>query len=432
MRRLVDWKAGTGARIRYGIPAIGLFAMLAWVMPAVGQVKVEVLTLREGLGPVSSDGGHVLAGQVVSGGLQSLNAVGVTVQSKSGSTSLTLAEVLEVRFPVASSEALPLQKPVAAWVRLRDGSRIGCRQLAATPKQVKLQAVSLGDLAMPAGSVSSIRFGKASTGVIETWRELLGREIKRDRLVIQKGRTLDYLDGIVGSIDAKQINFLLDGDEIPVPLSRVYGVIFYGKSSTAASKGAVCRVQLRGGDRVELSSVELSGSTCRGKLSGGASFGVEVDRLERIDFSASRIVYLSAIAPRVVEHVPYFDVTWKYRRDQNLDGGPLKVGGLHFHRGLALHSKTRLVYSLGGRHRRFQAWMGIDALVGRRGNVRVVISADGKPLLETDVRGTDKPRLVDLDVSGRRELQILVDFGKDLDIADHLDLADARLIRQEM
>jgi hypothetical protein len=76
--------------------------------------------------------------------------------------------------------------------------------------------------------------------------------------------------------------------------------------------------------------------------------------------------------------------------------------------------------------------MGIDALVGRRGNVRVVISADGKPLLETDVRGIDKPRLVDLDVSGRRELQILVDFGKDLDIADHLDLADARLIRQEM
>jgi len=107
------------------------------------------------------------------------------------------------------------------------------------------------------------------------------------------------------------------------------------------------------------------------------------------------------------------------------------VGGQRFARGLALHSKTRLVYSLAGRHRRFQAWMGIDALVGRRGNVHVVISADGKTLLETDVKGTDKPRLVDLDVTGKRELQILVDFGGDLDIADHLDLADARLIRQK-
>ncbi len=431
MRQQVDWKARSGARIRYGVAATGLFVVLAWVMPAAGQVNVEVLTLREPLGPVSSDGGHVLAGQVVSGRLQSLSGVGVTVHLKSGPTNLAAAEVLEVRFPLASIEALPLTKPVAAWVRLRDGSRIGCRELAATPKQVKLQAVSLGDLTMPARAVSSVRFGKATVGVIDTWRDLLGREIKRDRLVIQKGRTLDYLDGIVGSIDAKQINFLLDGDEIPVPLSRVYGVIFYGKSSTAESKRAACRVQLRGGDRVELSSIEIAGSTCRGKLSGGASFVVEVDRLERIDCSSSRIVYLSAITPRVVEHVPYFDVTWKYRRDRNLDGGPLKVGGLHFRRGLALHSKTRLVYSLGGRHRRFQAWMGIDALVGRRGNVRVVISADGKPLLEADVRGTDKPRLVDLDVSGRRELQILVDFGKDLDIADHLDLADARLIRQE-
>ena len=73
--------------------------------------------------------------------------------------------------------------------------------------------------------------------------------------------------------------------------------------------------------------------------------------------------------------------------------------------------------------------MGIDALGGRRGTVHVVISADGKTLLETDVKGTDKPRLVDLDVTGRRQLQILVDFGGDLDIADHLDLAEARLIR---
>ncbi|HCK52638.1 MAG TPA: hypothetical protein DIC23_05430 [Planctomycetaceae bacterium] len=175
----------------------------------------------------------------------------------------------------------------------------------------------------------------------------------------------------------------------------------------------------------------VEGATCRGTLSGGPGVSVPLEQIDRLDFAGSRIVYLSAITPRDVEHVPYFDVTWKYRRDRNLDGGPLAVGGQQFARGLAMHSKTRLVYTLAARHRRFQAWMGIDALVGRRGNVHVVISADGKTLLETDVKGTDKPQLVDLDITGRRELQILVDFGGDLDIADHLDLAEARLIRKE-
>ena len=52
-----------------------------------------------------------------------------------------------------------------------------------------------------------------------------------------------------------------------------------------------------------------------------------------------------------------------------------------------------------------------------------------KVLFEADVRGADKPREIDLDVSKVRDLEILVDFGGDLDIADWLDLADARVTK---
>ena len=73
--------------------------------------------------------------------------------------------------------------------------------------------------------------------------------------------------------------------------------------------------------------------------------------------------------------------------------------------------------------------MGIDQAVAPLGNVHVVISGDGKTLLESDVRGSDQPQNLDLDVAGVRDLEILVDFGGDLDIADHLDLADAKVIK---
>ncbi|HAA63253.1 MAG TPA: hypothetical protein DCE39_20210 [Planctomycetaceae bacterium] len=423
MRRMAHWQA----LLR---PVVLAFCLLLVLVPAaVGQQAVEVLTLRDQPQPVATGGGYVLAGEKVSGRLVSLTTAGVTVEGKEGRFPLVpTGEVLDIRFPLTEQVSKP-SKPVAAWVRMVDGSRIGCQTVVATPRQVKLQTRHLGEMAVPAARISSVRFGKTERGVVDSWRDLLNREIKRDRLVILKGKTLDYLDGVVGEINGKQVNFLLDGDEIPVPLERVYGVIFFRKVTSGTATPQVCQVALRGGDTFGLTTVSVEGNTCKGVLAGGAKVSLPVDRLKRLDFAASRITYLSAMTPRDVEHVPYFDVTWKYRRDRNLDGGPLKVGGQRFARGLALHSKTRLVYSLAARHRRFQAWIGIDALVGRRGNVHVVISADGKTLLETDVKGTDKPRLVDLDVTGRRQLQILVDFGGDLDIADHLDLAEARLIR---
>lgn len=75
--------------------------------------------------------------------------------------------------------------------------------------------------------------------------------------------------------------------------------------------------------------------------------------------------------------------------------------------------------------------MGIDASVASNGmgDVHVVISGDGKTLLEADVQGRHAPKPLDLDVTGVRDLEILVDFGGDLDIADHLDLAEARVIK---
>jgi hypothetical protein len=119
----------------------------------------------------------------------------------------------------------------------------------------------------------------------------------------------------------------------------------------------------------------------------------------------------------------------EYRRDRSLDGKPLSLGGKTYARGLAIHSKTTLRYRIAGEFTRLKAVMGIDDSVCRQYGVRVVISGDGKALFEGDVRGTDAPRPLDLDVAGVRDLEILVDFGGDLDSCDHLDLADAKLLK---
>jgi hypothetical protein len=185
------------------------------------------------------------------------------------------------------------------------------------------------------------------------------------------------------------------------------------------------------GSVVRCRKVSFDGAELAIELLTGAAAKVPSQNVRALDFSLGKVRYLSQLEPREVKHTPYFDHTWEYERDRNKDGGPLQLGDKVYARGLWIHSKTFLRYRIAGEYRRFQAVVGIDYLVARngRGDVHVVISGDGRTLWEADVRGTSDPQTIDLDVSGVRDLEILVDFGGDLDIADHLDLADARLIK---
>jgi hypothetical protein len=88
-----------------------------------------------------------------------------------------------------------------------------------------------------------------------------------------------------------------------------------------------------------------------------------------------------------------------------------------------------LVYRLPAGFQRFKTLVGIDDAVRPRGHVRLVIRADDRVLEELTVTGVDKAIPLDLDISGAGRLAILVDFGDDLDVADHLDLCEARIVK---
>ena len=180
-------------------------------------------------------------------------------------------------------------------------------------------------------------------------------------------------------------------------------------------------------------AASLTGSAegLKAKLVSKVEVSLPLDQVKVIDLSQGKLRYLSQMEPREVKYTPYFDITWEYRRDANMDGGPLRLGSKVYSHGLCVHSKTLLKYRLGGEYRRLQAVVGIDHLVASNGfgDCRLVISGDGKPLLDADVKAKDSPRPIDLDVSGVVVLEVLVDFGGNLDISDHLDLADAKLVK---
>ena len=375
-----------------------------------------------------------LADEEHRGALVKLDAAVLTLTVNGSESNLPVSELLGVKF-TATKTTRRIDRKLSRVV-FADGSRFGCSNVTATGRKAVLESPQLGKVEVPRSAVISFRFDSDST-VDDAWRKLHGRRRKRDLLVIKKKGevvVLDYLEGIVGAIGKQEIKFLFSGDEIAIQRDKAFGVI-YADQKTAAAR-PVCEVLLNDSGRLKVDKIAWDGTQLTAALSAGGNVNIALDAIAALDFSFGKIRYLSQLDPRETKYTPFFDIEFKYRRDKNLDGDPLRLGDKTFKRGLCIHSKTILLYRINTDYRRFKAVIGIDYARARDGlgDVHVVISDATnrnakKVLFEADVRGADKPRELDLDVSKVRDLEILVDFGGDLDIADWLNLADARVTK---
>ncbi|MDE0939801.1 MAG: NPCBM/NEW2 domain-containing protein, partial [Pirellulales bacterium] len=97
--------------------------------------------------------------------------------------------------------------------------------------------------------------------------------------------------------------------------------------------------------------------------------------------------------------------------------------------GLSLQSKSRLIYDLPPESRRFEARAGIDAGSVQIGDVHFEIRGDGRSLYAEDISGRTGPRDVSVVVAGVKKLELIVDYGKNQDTGDRLNLCNARIIK---
>jgi hypothetical protein len=138
------------------------------------------------------------------------------------------------------------------------------------------------------------------------------------------------------------------------------------------------------------------------------------------------------------------------RRDKSAYGGPLSLtvkreeanrepepfndsnsgsATRTFSKGLALRSRTEIIYRLPAGFQRFITLAGIDPSTSSAGNVRLVVSGDDRVLLETEIEGNTPAQTIQLDIAGVKRLKILVDYGKNFDSGDWLNLCEARIAK---
>lgn len=340
---------------------------------------------------------------------------------------LAWSEVLAIR-PL---DEQPSTAPAAADDPLRfelaDGSAFGGRIVDDTDRSftVRFQSGQTGrlELSMLRAVYAASMSAAARAELVETTAEA---DRSEDVVVVQRGQRVVVLRGAVRRISSEGVLFAWRERERALRWERVAALRFARPTQSRSS----CTVCLHDGD--VFGGRVTGGDESKIALQSSTFEGLELpwSRIRRIECRSERLTFLSDLAALRYEFTPFFEKHWPYARDRTLAGRPILLAGHEYAKGLTMHSRSALAYALNGRYRQFAVVVGIADEMAERGNVTLAVLGDGRVLWRAeDVRGSQQPREVLLDVTGVRELSLHVDFGEDLDLSDHVCWAFARLIR---
>ena len=378
---------------------------------------------------------ETLDGQQIVGKLTDLDSQSLTVETSKGRRELSVKMVARILQEKAS--AAKLARPTV-WLALVDDTQLTATKFLIDGDRADLRLTTGQSLRIPRREIRHLRLKTQSEALARQWQKILRTETDADLLVIRKQGKIDFLEGIVGDVDGTHVKFTFDGDVIPVKLDKVEGIVYHRRASDDRPEA---KVIFHAADGMLLPAVNWRLNE-KAVLFVKTPLGLEITHpfaaIRRVDLTAGKLAYLSDLEPVATKWTPYIgggdelpllEVMFRPRRDRAMDGGPLRLGGREHSKGLAIHSRTLLTYDMRGKYRRFKALAGIDDRMRDRGHVELVIKGDGRQIYKGIIQGKDDPLALDLDVSKVRRLEILVDYGEDLDIADHLNLIEARVIK---
>jgi len=152
----------------------------------------------------------------------------------------------------------------------------------------------------------------------------------------------------------------------------------------------------------------------------GETRKVALSSIRSLQFKNGGFFYLTDLRPSKIEHVPFFSYKWPPKFDRNRRGGPLKMRGKIYHKGIGMQSKTRISYEIAGKgYREFRCLVGIDDMAGDGGSVIFRVYLDGKKVHQTIVlRGGMPVVALKIGLKDKRLLTLEADYADNAHVND--------------
>jgi hypothetical protein len=374
---------------------------------------------------------HTLAGKTVSGELTALSDKEVVLQTGGGGLVATpVGQILTIDLRAAGAPPAGLKY---SDIELTDGSLLHCSRCTFKGKEVEIAVVGSGSgVRIPLTAVASLLNEAHDAAVRQEWQEkVLAKKGNQDVLAVKLNGIINPLDGTLGEVNDKGeilFEYEVGGSrrKKDVDPGRVQGLVFT-RSLGAGAPAPFCKAQDLNQSVLVAAKVALEGDKFVIATVAGAKVEYPRASLVRLDFTNDKVVYLSDLKPAELIEKSKQGRKDNVRLDKNLENATIQLEGQPYGKGLAVHAHTELLYKLDGKYKKFEAVVGMDDTVGGDGHPLVKIEADGKELFAGTITRKDKCAKLDKDVTGVKQLRILVTSNGLFDFGDHVDIANAKL-----
>ncbi len=368
---------------------------------------------------------------------------------KIGASNASMKDVLAIRF---APDAPPARMPSGVFIR--GGSLIAGTLVSVIGNDAEVNSSALGALKLKrediAGAFSPLPSGQAENmPELARYSALLGATLANYGATLQPGKRTRVryagLDEVVAErvmrVGNEQILLTTKGKGVETINRQFVRLLEMNVPDAPAAApdetkfGPEVIVRLKAGDLLRGRVVKLDNAA----LTLHTSFMGDkvIDRtLLAVMFLAGTenagVTWLSSQKPARAVHTPLFDSDFPARMDASSDGGDMNIKGLPLERGIGVHSKSELEFTLPGTPARFIAVVGIDAETKGRGSVVARVLADGKEVWKSQtITGKDAAQLINVDLGTAKSLVLAVDFGPDEDDSgDHFDWGWAAVVNK--
>lgn len=340
---------------------------------------------------------------------------------------IPLDELESVRF----REQQPATGDGLVVLHLGDGGRLAAELIRSEGTSVLVNTGIGESLSIPFEALAAIQFVASqqfekAADIFEA--VLADRPPGKDVLITRDRDEVKSVQGRLEAIDPVSGSFHF-GDRVrSFQTEKMFGVVFakLARDEEPAPAFLTLSDGARLSGKIIRSDAEsmLLAATCCGEVV------VALDRLVRIDYRSDRVVYLSDLTPKSQKSQGRLHEPSPVRLNQSVAAGPMLLDGQRFDRGVGVHSRTELTYTLDGKYESFVAMVGIDDSARPLGSVAFRVVGDGQTLFESEtLTGRDRAELVSVRVRGIKELTLIADFGDEVDLADLANWGGARLIK---
>jgi hypothetical protein len=388
-----------------------------------------------------------LDGSKVVGQLTTWDARGVTLAAAEGAQLIAGDELLQLRATeVHSSSELP-----EATIELVDGTQFPIKAFTVKNRKATV-ATPFSTTPVPIATelIRRVEFRASTNALAETWNRVDSHDAAGDVLIVMKGagEAFDFLTGVVDAVTDEQVSFDWDGQKVPIKRTKVAGIAFYQREKRSLPD-AICVLTMVDGTTAPARSVELDGDTLSVVTPANLRIKFRRESLASADFSSGKLAFLSDLKPDSSTWVPRIAIPKAAqiasefgvpRMNSSFSGSALSLAWPDealatgrevrtYAKGLALRSRSELTYRLPTGMKRFTATAGIDPATTEQGHVVLEIRADDRVVWEGEIDGKQPPINIDVELKSARRLQILVDYGRNLDYGDRLHLVEARVTK---